>query len=72
MSTQENRIDIATRLRQRERFIVGRERPRTYESGNVDQHARNDGDEAVPLFNSQILPVGWQGSSAITVTAVPD
>ena len=43
-----------------------------YESGNVDHNARNNGDEAVQLFNFQILPVDWQGSSAITVTAVPE
>ena len=43
-----------------------------YESGNVDHNARNNGDEAVQLFNFQILPVDWQGSSTITVTAVPE
>jgi quercetin dioxygenase-like cupin family protein len=43
-----------------------------YESGNVDHHANNFGDEPVKLFNFQILPVDWEGSSAITVTAVPD
>ena len=43
-----------------------------YESGNVDHHARNNGDEPVKLLNFQILPSDWQGSSAITVTAVPD
>jgi len=43
-----------------------------YESGNVDHHARNNGDEPVTLFNFQILPSEWQGSSAITVTAVPE
>ena len=43
-----------------------------YESGNVDHHARNNGDEPVKLFNFQILPSEWQGSSAITVTAVPE
>ena len=43
-----------------------------YESGNVDHHARNNGDVPVKLFNFQILPSDWQGSSAITVTAVPD
>ncbi len=42
-----------------------------YESGNVDHHARNSGDEPVKLLNFQILPGEWQGSSAITVTAVP-
>ena len=42
-----------------------------YESGNVDHHANNFGDEPVKLFNFQILPVDWDGSSAITVTAVP-
>ncbi len=41
-----------------------------YESGNVDHHARNDGEEAVQLFNFQILPRDWIGSSAITVTPV--
>ncbi len=41
-----------------------------YESGNVDHHARNDGDDAVQLFNFQILPKDWTGSSAITVTPV--
>jgi quercetin dioxygenase-like cupin family protein len=41
-----------------------------YESGNVDHHARNNGDEAVQLFNFQILPKDWTGSSAITVTPV--
>jgi quercetin dioxygenase-like cupin family protein len=43
-----------------------------YESGNVDHHANNFGDEPVNLFNFQILPVDWVGSSAITVTAVPE
>ena len=43
-----------------------------YESGNVDHHARNNGDEPVRLLNFQILPSDWQGSSAITVTAVPE
>ena len=43
-----------------------------YESGNVDHHANNFGDEPVKLFNFQILPVDWEGSSAITVTAVPE
>jgi quercetin dioxygenase-like cupin family protein len=43
-----------------------------YESGNVDHHANNFGDEPVRLFNFQILPVGWEGSSAITVTAVSE
>ena len=43
-----------------------------YESGNVDHHARNNGDEPVQLLNFQILPSDWQGSSAITVTAVAD
>jgi quercetin dioxygenase-like cupin family protein len=43
-----------------------------YESGNVDHHANNFGDEPVKLFNFQILPVDWVGSSAITVTAVPE
>ncbi len=43
-----------------------------YESGNVDHHARNNGDVPVQLFNFQILPSDWQGSSAITVTAVPE
>ena len=41
-----------------------------YEPGNVDHHARNDGDDAVQLFNFQILPKDWTGSSAITVTPV--
>ena len=41
-----------------------------YESGNVDHHARNDGDEPVQLFNFQILPKDWIGSSAITVTSL--
>ena len=41
-----------------------------YESGNVDHHARNNGNEAVKLFNFQILPREWTGSSAITVTPV--
>jgi len=41
-----------------------------YESGNVDHHAQNEGDEAVQLFNFQILPKDWTGSSAITVTPV--
>ena len=41
-----------------------------YESGNVDHHARNNGDESVQLFNFQILPRAWTGSSAITVTPV--
>ena len=43
-----------------------------YESGNVDHHANNNGDEPVELFNFQILPVDWEGSSAITVTAIPE
>ena len=43
-----------------------------YESGNVDHHANNFGDEPVRLFNFQILPVSWEGSSAITVTAVSE
>ena len=41
-----------------------------YESGNVDHHARNQEDEPVRLFNFQILPRDWTGSSAITVTPV--
>jgi len=41
-----------------------------YESGNVDHHAQNDGDDPVRLFNFQILPKDWAGSSAITVTPV--
>ena len=43
-----------------------------YESGNVDHHANNFGDEPIELFNFQILPVDWKGSSAITVTAIPE
>lgn len=43
-----------------------------YESGNVDHHANNNGAEPVELFNFQILPAAWEGSSAITVTAVPE
>jgi len=43
-----------------------------YESGNVDHHAINEGDEPVQLFNFQILPKDWTGSSAITVTAVEE
>jgi quercetin dioxygenase-like cupin family protein len=43
-----------------------------YESGNADHHANNNGDEPVKLFNFQILPIAWEGSSAITVTAVPE
>ncbi len=43
-----------------------------YESGDVDHHARNNGDEPVQLFNFQILPGDWTGSSAITVTPVPE
>ena len=43
-----------------------------YESGNVDHHANNNGAEPVELFNFQILPVAWEGSSAITVTAIPE
>ena len=43
-----------------------------YESGDVDHHARNNGDEPVQLFNFQILPSDWTGSSAITVTPVPE
>ncbi len=43
-----------------------------YESGDVDHHARNDGSEPVQLFNFQILPRDWTGSSAITVTPVPE
>ncbi len=42
-----------------------------YESGNVDHHANNFGDTPVELYNFQILPVAWSGSSAITVTPVP-
>ena len=34
-----------------------------YESGNVDHHANNYGDEPVHLFNFQILPVDWEGSA---------
>ena len=41
-----------------------------YESGNVDHHAKNEDDEAVRLFNFQLLPKDWKGSSAITVTPV--
>ena len=41
-----------------------------YESGNVDHHAMNEGAEPVRLFNFQILPKDWSGSSAITVTPV--
>lgn len=40
-----------------------------YEPGNVDHHARNEGQVPVRLFNFQILPKDWEGSSAITVTA---
>ena len=43
-----------------------------YESGNVDHHANNNSAEPVELFNFQILPVEWEGSSAITVTAIPE
>ncbi len=43
-----------------------------YESGNADHHARNNGDEPVELLNFQVLPSEWEGSSAITVTAVPE
>lgn len=43
-----------------------------YESGNVDHHARNNGDASVQLFNFQILPRDWTGSSAITVTPIPE
>lgn len=39
-----------------------------YEPGNVDHHARNAGEAQVKLFNFQILPKDWEGSSAITVT----
>jgi len=38
-----------------------------YESGNVDHYARNEGTDPVHLFNFQILPKNWSGSSAITV-----
>lgn len=41
-----------------------------YESGNVDHHAINEGAGPVHLFNFQILPKDWTGSSAITVTPV--
>ena len=41
-----------------------------YESGNVDHQAMNEGAEPVQLFNFQILPKDWSGSSAITVTPV--
>jgi len=41
-----------------------------YESGNVDHHAQNEGEDPVRLFNFQILPKDWTGSSAITVTPV--
>jgi quercetin dioxygenase-like cupin family protein len=41
-----------------------------YESGNVNHHAMNEGSEPVQLFNFQILPKDWTGSSAITVTPV--
>lgn len=43
-----------------------------YESGNADHHARNNGKEPVELFNFQVLPSDWEGSSAITVTPVPE
>lgn len=42
-----------------------------YEPGNVDHHARNEGQVPVRLFNFQILPKDREGSSAITVTAAP-
>jgi len=41
-----------------------------YESGNVDHRAQNEGTDPVRLFNFQILPKDWTGSSAITVTPV--
>jgi quercetin dioxygenase-like cupin family protein len=41
-----------------------------YESGKVDHHATNEGTVPVRLFNFQILPKDWTGSSAITVTPV--
>jgi len=41
-----------------------------YESGNVDHHAQNEGEDPVRLFNFQILPKDWTGSSAISVTPV--
>lgn len=39
---------------------------------NADHHARNNGKEPVELFNFQVLPSDWEGSSAITVTPVPE
>ena len=42
-----------------------------YEPGNVDHHARNQGQVPVRLFNFQVLPKDWEGSSAITVTPIP-
>lgn len=41
-----------------------------YESGNVDHQAMNEGTDPVHLFNFQILPKDWTGSSAITVTPI--
>jgi len=41
-----------------------------YESGNLDHHALNEGTDPVHLFNFQILPENWTGSSAITVTPI--
>ena len=43
-----------------------------YESGNVDHHAFNETDQSVELYNFQILPSEWSGSSAITVTPAPN
>lgn len=43
-----------------------------YESGNVDHHAFNETDKSVELYNFQILPSEWSGSSAITVTPAPN
>jgi quercetin dioxygenase-like cupin family protein len=42
-----------------------------YEPGDVDHHARNEGQVPVRLFNFQVLPKDWEGSSAITVTPAP-
>jgi quercetin dioxygenase-like cupin family protein len=42
-----------------------------YEPGDVDHHAQNKGQVPVRLFNFQILPESWEGSSAITVTPAP-
>ena len=43
-----------------------------YESGNVDHHAFNETGQSVELYNFQILPSEWSGSSAITVTPAPN